>query len=108
MENLHIFEGRSERVSNLLYPGTKIWDDKKVHELFRAEDAEAILKIQVSQRMVGDRVAWYRSIDGKYNVKSDTNFGMINIGPIMQLFNLVVGRNKIGKLFIPHKMKIFI
>lgn len=70
VDNLHIYEGRNELVSSLFYPGTKTWDVSKVRDLFSIPDANAILVINVSQRDVGNRIAWSRSKNGMYDVKT--------------------------------------
>ncbi|KAL8114291.1 hypothetical protein AgCh_021226 [Apium graveolens] len=62
--------GRSECVKSLFIPGTKIWDERKVKQLFMMVDAKAILATRVPQHEVEDRIVWSSSKDGIYTVKS--------------------------------------
>lgn len=107
VDNLHIYDGRNEFVSSLFRPGTKMWDESKVRDMFSAADATAILAIQVPQHDVGDRVAWSRSKNGSYDVKTGYQFWYDqHIGE-----NLVPqsgGWSRLWKLNIPQKIKIFI
>lgn len=43
---------------------------RKVREMFSTIDATAILAINVPQHDIGDRIAWSRSKNGTYDVKS--------------------------------------
>lgn len=47
-----------------------MWDERKFGDQFSEEEATAILEIQVPQHDVCDRVAWSRSNNGLYDVKT--------------------------------------
>lgn len=70
VDKLRMYEERSELVSTLIYPGTKVWDVGKVNELFSVGDAQAILATSVPQSQIADRIVWSKSTDGLYNVKT--------------------------------------
>lgn len=97
----------NETVSTLFYPGTKTWDIERVQQLFTTDDAKAILATRVPQQDVSDRIAWSRTTNGVYTVKTgyrlwcDRNVASSTV-PQSQ------GWSKIWRLTIPHKMKIFL
>lgn len=106
VDNLHIYEGRNDLVSSLFYPDTKSWDVERVQQSFSIDDAKAILATRVPQQSVGDRIAWSRSKDGLYTVKSGyVIWHDLNIG------NYAISQSKvwsrIWRIALPHKMRIF-
>lgn len=75
--------------------------------MFTVTDAAAILATFVPQRLVGDRIAWSKSNDGLYNVKTGYQCWRekcSNLEPIPQFG----GSKRIWKLLVPHKMKVFL
>ncbi|KAL8133721.1 hypothetical protein AgCh_008966 [Apium graveolens] len=84
---------------------TKLWNESKIIDMFSATYAIAILAISVPQRDVGDRVAWSRSKNGLYDVKTgyqlwhDQHIGD-NLVPRSS------GWSRLWKLHVPHKIKI--
>ena len=70
MDGLTLYEGRTEKVADLFYPGTKLWNSNKIHGLFGDDDAKAILATHVPQHSVANRIAWSQSTDGLYSVKT--------------------------------------
>lgn len=69
-ESDHMYAGRGEKVADLFYLGTKSWDVGRVRDMFTVTDAAAILTTFVPQCLVGNRIAWSKSNDGLYNVKT--------------------------------------
>lgn len=108
VENDQKYVGREEKVAELFYADTKSWDVKKIRGLFTATDANAILATFVPQRLVGDRIAWSKSNDGLYSVKTRYRYwqerSSVNLGAIPNSD----GWKKIWKLPVPHKMKVFL
>lgn len=102
-----MYEGRNDYVSSLFYPGTKLWDVRRVRQLFSVADANAILATCVPQRSVNDRIAWTRSCDGFYSVKSGYqlwHYQFVGNANVIQS----KGWSRIWRLQVPHKVKIFI
>lgn len=100
VDDSHLYMGRHELVSSLFYPGTKVWDVGRVQELFII-DAMAILATRVPQHEVRDRIAWFSSSNGIYNVKDGYRYWHDQ-----NVRNTVVtqsnGWNRIWSLPLPH------
>lgn len=94
-------------VSNFIVNNSRRWDTDKVRNFFTAEDTELILAMRIPQMEVKDRVAWTKTTNGQYTVKSgyhlwhERNVGTMNVVQSN-------GWNKIWKLALPHKIKIFL
>lgn len=108
VENDHMYAGRGERVADLFYPGTKMWDVGRVRDMFTVTEAEAILATFVPQRLVGDRIAWSKSNDGLYSVKTGYQYWREKCSESLGSIPQSGGWKKIWKLLIPHKMKVFL
>ena len=107
VENHLRYEGRNEIVSSLFYPGTKLWHSDKVFEQFNIADAKAILATSVPQHSVEDRIVWSMSTDGLYNVKTGYHFWH-NRHVGNSLCTRSGGWNKLWRLTVPHKLKVFL
>lgn len=107
VENSHTYAGRNELVSSLFIPGTKQWNVELIETRFLEEDARAILAISLPQREVCDRIAWSHSRNGHYDVKSGYKFWYNQVTS-----NAIVpqkeGWNRLWRLAIPHKIKVFL
>ncbi|KAL8124645.1 hypothetical protein AgCh_012338 [Apium graveolens] len=107
VEDFHGYAGRSECVKSLFIPGTKIWDERKVKQLFMMVDAKAILATRVPHHEVEDRIVWSSSKDGIYTVKAGYNFWH-NRNVDSSAIPQSNGWHKVWQLTLPHKVKIFI
>ena len=58
------------RVCDLFYPGTKIWNVEVLQNSFYPWEAEVIMKNYVSEACNTDYLVWPKSADGCYTVKS--------------------------------------
>nr|POE82541.1 pentatricopeptide repeat-containing protein [Quercus suber] len=58
-----------EKVCELFYPSTKIWDSGLIQELFYPWETEMIVKIYVNEVSNEDAMVWPLSLDGNYLVK---------------------------------------
>lgn len=98
--------GGDDYVASLILPDLKKWDEDQIRNRFHDADARAILATPIPQRAVKDRVAWVRTSDGNYNVKScyhlwhEQVFGS-------NLLTQSKGWKKIWSLVIPNNMKVF-
>lgn len=107
VENSHRYEGRNELVSELLIPNSRQWNTSYVQEHFVEEDVRAILAIIVPQQDRQDRVVWSESSNGVYTAKAGYRFWYDQVFGTSSIPQSN-GWNKIWRLQIPHKMKIFI
>lgn len=107
VEENQCYMGREEAVNSLFYPGSKRWDADKVYSTFTSEDAKAILATFVPQRSVKDRIVWSMSNDEIYSVKTGYHFWH-NHNVSESLCTVYGGWNKLWRLSLPHKMKIFL
>ena len=57
-------------VSDLIDWQEHKWDKERIEASFHKFDAEAILKILLSRRLVQDSIVWIHTKNGKYSVKS--------------------------------------
>ena len=60
----------AEKVCDLFYPNSKIWDPGLIQHIFYPWEAEKILNIHVSEVNTEDTLVWPLSPDGDYSVKS--------------------------------------
>lgn len=94
-------------VSDFFMGDARSWDEPKVRDFFTEDDARLILATQIPNGSVKDRIAWTKSVDGKYTVKSgyqhwcDTN--MSNTTVVQSS-----GWSKLWRLNVPHKVKTFL
>ena len=58
-----------EKVCDLFYPNTKLWDIELLHDLFYPWEVDLIKKIYVSAISNEDVLVWPLSLDGNYSVK---------------------------------------
>ena len=59
-----------EKVCDLFYPNSKIWNPGLIQHIFYPWEVEKILKIQVSEVSTEDMLVWPLSSNGDYSVKS--------------------------------------
>lgn len=75
---------RDLKVCDLFAPGTKHWDVNKVTNLLSSCDVSSVLTMPIPQNQVIDRVAWTRTVDGKYTVKSGYRFWCDHLNGLRQ------------------------
>ncbi|XP_062021164.1 uncharacterized protein LOC133737669 [Rosa rugosa] len=97
------------QVSELLNQAGR-WNELLIRQMFPMKEAEAILSIPISSRVVDDRVVWRMEKNGKFTVKSAyrQDFSMSNS---RSPFQVSVGVNfwkKIWKVVIPNSAKVHI
>lgn len=94
-------------VVDLFLGDDRRWDEPKVRDFFTEEDARCILETRIPTGPVKDRIAWSKSIDGQYSVKTgyqhwcDCNMGNTNVVQS-------TGWGKLWRLEVPHKVKTFL
>lgn len=103
-----MYVGREEKVADLFYVGTNSWDVGRVRGLFTTIDADAILATFVPQRLVGDRIAWAKSNDGLYDVKTGYQYWQGRNNSSLGTVPQSGGWKRIWRLPLPHKMKVFL
>lgn len=75
--------------------------------LFSIGDANAILATNVPQQQVADRVVWSKSNDGVYSVKTGYREWQNQVtGSSLSMQS--AGWNRLWRLALPHKIKIFV
>ncbi|XP_041009473.1 uncharacterized protein LOC121253538 [Juglans microcarpa x Juglans regia] len=62
--------GIEARVSDLIIPELKVWNEKLIRDHFGVEEAELICSMPISKREGEDKRIWIHCTDGKFNVKS--------------------------------------
>lgn len=95
---------RADKVCSLFVCDSKEWDEEKIRNLFCNHDARAILATRIPQNNPSDRLAWVHSNDGQYPVKTGYHYWYSQHTGVQQSN----GWSKIGRLNIPHKLKIFL
>ena len=101
------------RVSDLIDWQEHKWDKERIEASFHMFDAEAILKILLSRRLVQDSIIWIHTKNGKYSVKSG-----YHIAKQLKLDDCNDGEcssqrvpnqiwTKIWKANVPNKIKVF-
>jgi hypothetical protein len=58
------------KVSELIDPTTRTWDEGKLMSIFFSVDVGRILKIPLAVRMMGDFVSWNYMRNGIFSVRS--------------------------------------
>jgi hypothetical protein len=58
------------KVSELIDPTTRTWDEGKLMSIFFSVDVGIILKIPLAVRMMGDFVSWNYMRNGIFSVRS--------------------------------------
>lgn len=94
-------------MAQLFQPNAREWNNTKVADMFSGDDATLILSTHIPPLPVADRLAWARTTNDKYSVK--TGYQMwraknIGTGSVVQLN----GWSKLWKLELPHKIKLFL
>lgn len=98
---------RNVKVKDFFLRNQRAWDEEKVRNTFNSSDAEAILAVRIPQSSTRDRIAWVRSNDGQYSVKSGYRYwhsihsGDNSVQPSG-------GWRTIWRLCIPHKIKVLL
>lgn len=94
-------------VAEFILAESNNWDEGKVRNFFSEDDARLVLATRIPYNGANDRIAWSRSTNGQYTVKtgyrlwSDANLASSSIVQGS-------GWSKLWKLNIPHKVKIFL
>ncbi|XP_074378321.1 uncharacterized protein LOC141719854 [Apium graveolens] len=95
------------QVSSFFRTDDRSWEADKVMSFFTEDDARLILAVRIPQNPTVDRLAWSRTTNGQYTVKTgyqlwhDSNIGP---GSVYQSN----GWSKLWRLNLPHKIKIFL
>lgn len=98
---------QSRPVSEFITNGTNVWNTDKVLQFFSHEDANLILSSRIPNGSVNDRVAWSRTTNGHYTVKTgyqhwcDSNL-------VHRSVTQASGWSNLWRLNIPHKVKNFL
>lgn len=108
VEDDHTYVAREERVADLFIPNTKIWDVNKIRDLFSVIDSDAILATIVPQHQVCDQIAWTKSSDGIYNVKTGYQYWVDRYSDNLSSVQQSIGWRRIWNMLVPHKMKVFV
>ncbi|KAL8134789.1 hypothetical protein AgCh_009705 [Apium graveolens] len=98
---------RNMKVNQLFLPGSREWDANKVRNLFSGIDASLILSTRIPALPATDRLAWSKTTNGKYSVKTGYQLWHarnIGVGSISQSN----GWSNLWKLDLPHKLKLFL
>lgn len=59
-----------EKVSELIWPGTRSWNIGRINRVFSRYDAAKIVKIPLIAYQGCDNIIWKDNRDGQYSVKS--------------------------------------
>lgn len=100
------YDDDSLTVADLFLQDERRWNEIKVRSVFEEEDANLILATRIFENSVSDRLAWTKTIDGKYSVKSGYQLwhdNKVGTGNVVQSG----GWSKLWKLDLPHKIKYF-
>ena len=104
--------GRDWHVSELIDPDLKGWRRDFIMAHFHKDDAEAILRLPLSHRLVPDAIAWLHNKRGVYFVKSGYHVAR----QILKTEDWVESSSgptsyqvwpKLWKLHVPNKIKVF-
>lgn len=63
-------DARVEKVCDLFYTNSKIWDPRLIQHIFYPWEVEKIMRIHISAVNTKDTLVWLLSPDGEYSVKS--------------------------------------
>lgn len=94
-------------VAQLFLQNAKQWDGNKVVDMFSRDGAALILSTRIPAFPAVDRLAWSKTTNGKYSVKTGYQLWHarnIGTGSVTQSN----GWSKLWKLEVPHKIKLFI
>ena len=95
------------KVKDFFRSNEKARDENKVCCYFSNEDANAILNTRIPQGCTRDRIAWVHTNNGQYTVKSGY-FEWCKTQTASDGAVRSEGWNKIWRLKIPHKIKVFL
>ena len=102
---------RVEKVCDLFYPNSKIWDSRLIQHIFYPWEAEKIMKIHVSEVSTEDTLVWPLSSDGNYSVKSAYRLlatKVTNGLPSLSSGDCSLLWKHIWKIHVPQRIKHFI
>lgn len=108
VEDNHSNVNRNEKACFYFRPNSKDWDVQKIEHDFSSVDSRCILRLRIPQRDVPDRVAWTGSSKGIYTVKTGYKFWTDHHNNMINSEAVVNGWNKLWKLHIPHKLRVFL
>ena len=105
-------EVREVVVAELIDQELHVWRSEFIMNIFEKEDAEAICKIQLSQRYVEDLIIWLHHKKGLFTVKSayKVTKEVMRGGNVAESSRGCVGKRiwtTLWKLRIPNKIKVF-
>lgn len=94
-------------VAQLFKPNERRWDIDKIQNVFSGEDAAAIQAINIPVILAMDRIAWSRTTNGKYSIKTGYQLWHArNIGTGIVIQS--AGWSNLWKTDLPHKVKLFL
>ena len=101
------------RVFDLVDWQTHQWDRERIMAMFHQFDAEAILQVPLSRRVVQDVFVWSFAKRGRYTVQSgyfvakQLRKEALNIGEASEHRALGLLWSRLWKVAVPSKIKIF-
>lgn len=94
-------------VAQLFLENSREWDGDKVTSIFSEEDAGQIMATRIPTISANDRLAWSRTTNGKYTVKTGYQLWHaqnVGAGTVAQSN----GWKRLWKLDVPHKIRVFL
>ena len=101
------------RVSDLIDWWVKAWDRELIVDAFHRKDAEAILRIPLSHRLVSDAMIWLHTKSGEYMVRSRYHIAQLiqkqekDVGESSKLEGGSQVWAKVWKMKVPNKIRVF-
>lgn len=107
VDQTHENNNREDKVSDFFLAGTKRWDEVKIRETFNQTDAQLILSTRIPQNNIRDRVAWSKSTNGCYSVKTGYKHWKDCFADCFRPPSST-GWNKLWRVGLPHKIRMFL
>lgn len=101
------------RVLELIDWRVKAWDRELIVAAFHREDAEAILRIPMSHRLVSDAMTWLYTKNGEYTVRSGYHITQSilklekDLGESLKVEGGSLVWAKVWKMKVPNKIRVF-
>ncbi|CAN1302005.1 Putative ribonuclease H protein At1g65750 [Linum perenne] len=95
------------KVSDLIIPGSKLWDEQMIEGIFGPEEAQSILKTALNLNTVTDTRIWDFTKNGQYTVSSGYRVVMENLVNRSQ-FNKAGNWRAIWDAKVPPRIKVML